>query len=101
RGRVGRCQVCKTQLMTINIFSTQKQAAKRPVKGRSQRGLLCYKAQRQKQSGVPTKVRPLQETNPKGFAPKWSCPSQDKQRYFAFGKNQTRYANLNRFALAR
>ena len=68
RGRVGRCQVCKTQL--INIFSTQKQTAKRPVKGRSQRGLLCYKAQRQKQSGVPTNVRPLQETNRlRQFAP--------------------------------
>ena len=31
RGRVGRCQVCKTQRITINIFSEQKQTSAQPI----------------------------------------------------------------------
>ena len=41
RGRVGRCQVCKTQLHEIKSSHTKLTAQSRS-KGRSQSGLSCY-----------------------------------------------------------
>ena len=61
RGRVGRCQVCKTQL----IFSSHSTAQSRS-KGRSQSGLFGLKPYiRLKNRRIRSiMVRPLQETTP-------------------------------------
>lgn len=42
RGRVGRCQVCKSQLHEINLLITK--TAQSRTKGRSHSGLSCYNA---------------------------------------------------------
>ena len=69
RGRVGRCQVCKTQ---HNIQHLLKHKNKRP-QGQSKaahNAAFCVIKHKNTNKAVrPNTLRPLQETNPKGFAP--------------------------------
>src|SRR6478609_6509081 len=61
RGRVGRCQVCKTQQISSHSQKGLQALIKRPLKRP-----LCYNNPAHnvpKQIGHPITVRPLKETN--------------------------------------
>ena len=72
RGRVGRCQVCKTQHM-IKYQSSQHTLRPSRYKRAAISGLSRLKRRHayEIKEGAPNTrpVRPLQETNPMGFAP--------------------------------
>ena len=66
RGRVGRCQVCKTQ----HSSSSQRTPSAQPIQRAAASGLSSFKRKAGKKKKTrPIMVRPLQETNPIGFAP--------------------------------